>query len=953
MTDRVSLASTALPGRWGRRVDALAILLVLLFAFGAASFVARNSDLWLHLATGRLIADGDYRFGTDPFAYTSGDRYWANHAWLFDLAAYSAFTSWGGSVLAALKAAVVAATAGLMLLAGRTRGPMWISAVCVLVGVLAMSPRLLLQPTIASLLLLAGTLCCLRAGGKALRIVPLLIAVWVNVDAWFVLGPALVGLFWLGRRIDPNPAAIAPWPKWFVPAALGACLLSPHHIFALRLPMELSPAVWMSAFRSDPRFAGVFAHPWHWGPLGAAGGYSPAAWAFFALLALGIVSFAANRPAVRSWRFAVWLPFAALAAWQVRLIPLFAIVAAPIAAINLGEIVRNGANARPGRLLAIAGVLALLTVNWFNGLAGTIARDRTPAWAVYSDPTLERAAKGIVGWRHANGIPTEARIFATHPDVGHYLAWHAPGERYFLDSRLTLFTEAADEFAALSRSTGILPEDNATPLPTDVAAILLYDSNAGRMTRALAQDRESVLRIDGTAVLLARPGSSSGARFDADRAAFGGASELPVAWTGPARLAEPMAWWQVRGGRGRAGSWEADAATVYLRLLPPPPSNSPALPLLAVRGARAGIEIDSNDPLAWLALGGGYMLLGERTWEREAGAGLSPLESIRLIQATAALTQAVLLSPDSASAHATLAQVCARQNAMDLAQRHAEAAARLIRRSEAATGESAARADALSEALLESVQEAQNRFLVRTEALAGDPLARARAAAELGLKQQAIDVLLASHPDLYGASGIGLLAELLLQTGQVQECRALLDRAELRRNPNALGNYALARKPNPDGSRPPYQLPAYDWLDLCQCAAAGRYAGAQEAIGRLCERLAAREQTEMAVVADAAGALLAMEVGLAAPPATVFGRLLNARERITIGATVAQTQTLAIARADLLTIAGVLDLERGDPRAATAQFGDALKLYSAPGFAVSKPGEALAARYDKAIRAAR
>ena len=320
-------------------------------------------------------------------------------------------------------------------------------------------------------------------------------------------GAGIVGLFWLGRRIDPNPAAIAPWPKWFVPAAFGACLLSPHHVFALRLPIELSPAVWMRAFRSDPRFAGVFAHPWHWGPLGEAGGYSPAAWAFFALLALGIVSFAANRPAVRSWRFAVWLPFAALAAWQVRLIPLFAIVAAPIAAINLGEIVRNGANARPGRLLAIAGVLALLTVNWFSGLAGTIARDRTPAWAVYSDPTLERAAKGIVGWRHANGIPTEARIFATHPDVGHYLAWHAPSERYFLDSRLTLFTDAADEFAALSRSTGILPEDNATPLPTDVAAILLYDSNAGRMTRALAQDRESVLRIDGTAVLLARPGS--------------------------------------------------------------------------------------------------------------------------------------------------------------------------------------------------------------------------------------------------------------------------------------------------------------------------------------------------------------------------------------------------------------------------------------------------------------
>src|SRR6185437_8092889 len=125
-----------------KRVDALSVGLGLLFAFGAASFVARNSDVWLHLATGRLIALGDYRFGSDPFAYTPGDRYWANHAWLFDLAAYSAFPSWGGSVLVALKAAAVSATAVLMLLAGRTRGPMWIRAVCVLVGILAMSPRL-------------------------------------------------------------------------------------------------------------------------------------------------------------------------------------------------------------------------------------------------------------------------------------------------------------------------------------------------------------------------------------------------------------------------------------------------------------------------------------------------------------------------------------------------------------------------------------------------------------------------------------------------------------------------------------------------------------------------------------------------------------------------------------------------------------------------------------------
>src|SRR4051812_12543808 len=78
--------------------------LVLAFAFLAASFPARNSDLWLHLATGRLLARGEYTFGADPFAYTTSGVYWANHAWLFDLCLYAGLRLLGGGGLVALKA---------------------------------------------------------------------------------------------------------------------------------------------------------------------------------------------------------------------------------------------------------------------------------------------------------------------------------------------------------------------------------------------------------------------------------------------------------------------------------------------------------------------------------------------------------------------------------------------------------------------------------------------------------------------------------------------------------------------------------------------------------------------------------------------------------------------------------------------------------------------------------
>src|SRR5262245_37294873 len=119
--------------------------LVIAFAFLAASFAARNSDVWLHLATGRLLAQGRYDFGVDPFAYTTDGVYWANHAWLFDLLFYICYQLVGGVGLVVLKAAGVAVLAGILLHLARPRppreGPFWISAGCVLLAILAMSPR--------------------------------------------------------------------------------------------------------------------------------------------------------------------------------------------------------------------------------------------------------------------------------------------------------------------------------------------------------------------------------------------------------------------------------------------------------------------------------------------------------------------------------------------------------------------------------------------------------------------------------------------------------------------------------------------------------------------------------------------------------------------------------------------------------------------------------------------
>ena len=528
-----------------------------------------------------MLAHGQYEFGSDPFAYTTDAVYWANHAWLFDLGLYAGFRVLGGAGLVILKAAAVAVLAGLMLRLSRPRtnsgNAFWVAGACTLLAVLAMSPRLLLQPACVSLVLLAVCLGLLRGGGRALYALPAVIALWVNLDSWFILGPLLVGLYWLGQVLTQNHQDETRIPFWLLPACLVACLLGPHHIHALTLPAELSLAVWRSELPSDSR------SPWHWQTLGRSGGYNPSAGAFFVLLALGVVSFAMNRSAVRGWRLPVWLVFAGLATWQVRLIPFFAVVAGPITALNFRALVfaeMKGAYRRiayaPWLLVCLAG-LSLAALTWPGWLQGFHRRDRPLAWAVHTDPSLKRMVETVARWRQRGELPADARTFATHPDVAHYCAWFCPGEKCFLDSRLTLFVPVAAEFRRVCSALDSSRSDDLGPILRDrkIACLILYDPDLRRLApglRHLAQSpgRWDLLQVDGQAVVVGwkdaptpRPKS-----FDADRMAFASNDDAlaPAPDSGPATLNRPIPWWVRFLDRPSESSWEASASAVYLRL---------------------------------------------------------------------------------------------------------------------------------------------------------------------------------------------------------------------------------------------------------------------------------------------------------------------------------------------------------------------------------------------------
>jgi hypothetical protein len=985
MPDSVESAAapTAPPKRPPRTwPDSALVLLVVAFGFLAASTTARNSDLWRHLAVGRLLSDGQYQFGKDPFGYTTEDSHWANHAWLADCVLFKAYSAVGGGGLVALKAALAALTVLFMLGSARGAGLKWVVAGVSLVAVTTLVPWLLLQPGCASLLLLALCLWLFRRGSRAFIALPVVIIAWVNLDEWYFLGPLLVGLCSAGRWLWPSADVPRP-PVWLVPACLGACLVSPDHIRGLTLPAELSPAVWTSDFADDPRFDSLFASPWQWRPLGAAGGFNLSAWAFWVLLGLGLVSFAVNRRAALGWRGLTWLGFAILACFLSRLVPFFAVVAGPITALNLREVVPAEFLRRPGRALVGLFAVLLIALTWPGSLQGYSARDRGLAWAVAPDPSLELAARVVKQWRDDGILPPGSRTFATHPDLANHLEWFCPGERVFLDSRFKLFAAVAPPFESLSRSLGLLAKDSAATNPGDAAdllreygigCVLLYDPDPRRLTaglREVATDRErwEEVAVEGFVVAV-RPvvGGSEARPFQSDRQAFGSSSSDPLPpVSGVTLAAEPAPIWS-RRNRPRRVAWQGDAAFVYLRLfeiegvgsatLGKSLERSPALPILAARGARTAVAAGPADDAAWLSLARAYLFQSRITWEATAGRGFPLLAPFRQAQAATALVQSVMANPENVAGHDALAGLYGERGFIDLAVRHRREQWRLTRETGPAPGEAATafadRRNRLTTTLEEmenALQDAENRFLVQTHGLAGDPLGRARTAARLGLAGRAIEVLTTSHADLYGAEGLRLLLEMLLWTGQAADARALLDRDEVRRNPDMLGLHEI-----PGGvqnGRPwSYQLHAFDWFDLCQSAAAGRYTAAGGAAARLRARFEAQMGAARVPMTRGTAHMLASQTGLPALPGAAWGLLYASWERLRVADFVAHIHLLAAQDADLHALEGLLHLERGAIDAAAEHFELAERVYAEAIAAPVRPGKSFTDRYLAAIREA-
>ncbi|OWK39756.1 hypothetical protein [Fimbriiglobus ruber] len=193
-----------------------------------------------------------------------------------------------------------------------------------------------------------------------------------------------------------------------------------------------------------------------------------------------------------------------------------------------------------------------------------------------------------------------------------------------------------------------------------------------------------------------------------------------------------------------------------------------------------------------------------------------------------------------------------------------------------------------------------------------------------------------------------LLLDLLLLAGRAEDARTLLDRAELRRNPDGLGLYDL---PATDGTRRwAYRFQAYDWFDLCQSAGVGAYDRAADALARLDDRFRREEAGVRAAVIPGLTWRLAAEAGLGAAPAAVPAATYVRIGREQFVGLAVQRAVLDVERADLCVVGSTLLLEQGRAEAAAAPLGRAADLYPRAAAAPARPGWPLAVRLLAATR---
>lgn len=695
---------------------------VVLLAFLVASTVIGDTTTLVHVKTGQyLSAHGWLPPANDVFSYTAGERPWVNLAWLFDLFVSGIYAVSGWAGLSLIKALLAALAVGIAVHIYHPGISTWWGSICAALAVLAIQPRLSVEPELMTLVGLASTMYLLFSAQLAQRphrlwlLVPLFL-VWSNLDGRMFMGLYLLGLYAVGNLFGA--------PKFQRPGARGqlwlvfllCCAAASVHPFGLKWlasPVTLYGTTY-PALRS---YVG--------GPeAGANLEFFPATGKALWLALLGsgvaelllfvaaITTFVLNFRRLDWGQVFVFAGFSLLAIAGIHEWGAVALVFCVLATLNGQEwyaatypqvySIETSALvfSRGGRAVTVLALFALallaVTGRW-RGAADT-------GLGYGLDPSL---AGSIESLQKQLAESFDDRPFNFSPNQGDVLIWL--GKRPFIDRRLNVYSATQSDDNIVQRHQDVrnslrLKRANVKGTGDSLVWKTAFDQFnvthvLPRLTHAPAPDYFTLFDLlsspdweltslgSATAVFYRKDLSEPEARErlaefvaehkqDFAKEAFRDETEsapIRTGWVHPPSFYKTYIW-----GQDTAIGPETEEGLHLLKLAVAFPSPRTDLVYLAIRKAQLALAKDYNDAMAYAVLGDAYMLLNQFESALVGQQNSAEASRVRYFQAVMALNQSATAEPQNLAVHQRLKLLYRGALKWDLAKREAEICERLM-----------------------------------------------------------------------------------------------------------------------------------------------------------------------------------------------------------------------------------------------------------------------------------
>ena len=185
------------------------LLLSLVFLFFLTQKIF-SYDIWWHLKAGELI----WQTGTIPridvFSFTNGGQEWIAHEWLSEWVFYGLYKLAGLGGLVWWRALMAVLTFGMLEQLMKLRGVQPFIRVCgIALAIAGTGPMWLIRPHLFTALFLLILIWILEKyknyrNTKLIWLTPVLFILWVNLHSGYILGLAVLGLYWALPLLDTS-----------------------------------------------------------------------------------------------------------------------------------------------------------------------------------------------------------------------------------------------------------------------------------------------------------------------------------------------------------------------------------------------------------------------------------------------------------------------------------------------------------------------------------------------------------------------------------------------------------------------------------------------------------------------------------------------------------------------------------------------------------------------------